>query len=594
MIKTKERKQFVPSFGPYLYGASLHINKPYVFELSKPLIIDVETDEKDNFVGIGMTQDGLNIHYYSELRDDIRTALESYWLVGHNVKFDIKQFINWGIKIKSSKLVYDTCLASYVQNTTRETHGLKDLAKEYLEMEWPTYKEMVGTGKQKITLDKQPVDRVAAYCGMDVLATYKLYEYFTKKLNATQKHYLETIELPTTRAILDMELRGVGVDVEYLKELDDKFKSELENVSDQIQNQWWKFVYNTPKEGILNINSNKQIAELLQSQGAILPRTVKGNLKVDKSTLEAWKHLPAVPLLLEYSKVEKLKSTYTKALLEKHRDGRILCSFNQIARNAKGESFGISTGRLSSSDPNLQNIPTRTEEGKQIRKAFLSGKDFTFIDADFSQIEPRLVAHFTKDKTFIDAFKNNRDIYQELVEGTGRSRNDGKTFMLALLYGAQPKKLASVFKCSEQEAEEIIHKIMNKLPMVKAWIERTKYEAKKKGGVWTLFRRWIPLPKINSLDRYERMHWERVAVNSIIQGSAAEIMKMGLIKLNNAGYSIVLTVHDEYLIEVNDNKNGLETGHINLIKHILESTVKLDVPLKVDVGIGKNWMEAKG
>lgn len=583
-------------FGPHLYGATLHINKVFLFDTKIPTVIDVETDEKDNSVGMALTQDGKNVYYYTQVNPALVDCLERMPLIGHNLKGDIKWMIGWNFKIKSSQLFYDTMLASYVQNTTKESQGLKDLAKEYLGMEWPTYKDMVGSGKSKLTLDKQPVERVAAYCGMDCLATYKLYEYFQKNLNPQQKRYLETIELPTARALLDMELLGVEVDVEYLKRLNSEFEEQLEQLSIKIK----KEARNAGVVGYLdaeedenfNINSNVHIALLLKSQGAVLPKTPKGNLKVDKATLSQWLHLPAVPPLLEYSKIEKLKSTYTEALLEKQKEGRIHCSFNQLSKDAKGTTVGISTGRLSSSNPNLQNIPARTEEGKLIRKAFIAGEGKIFIDSDFSQIEPRLVAHFSKDPLFIRAFTDNRDIYQELVEGTGRDRQDGKTFMLALLYGAQPKKLASVFKCSEEEATQIINKIMSKLPMIRAWITRTKWEAKQKGGVWTLFKRWIPLPKINSLERYEKLHWERVAVNSVVQGSAAEIMKLTLIKLTEAGYSTALTVHDEYLIQLEHSDFGSEQ-HVGMVKSIMENIVKIDVPLKAEVGIGINWGEAK-
>ncbi len=568
-------------FGPHLYGAKLYVNaSPILYDLSLPIVVDIETDEKDNFVGYAWTQDGQNIYYETELPVKL-----PFNLIGHNLKGDMKWLVNWGVDIKSSQLFYDTILASYVQNTTKESHGLKDLAKEYLGMTWPSYKEMTGTGKKKVTLDKQPIERVGAYCGMDCLATYRLYEYFTKKLTAQEIKYLEEIELPTARALLDIELRGVQVDVPYLKELDEDFSEKCWELEKKIRAMFTEWNVTEIKVEV-NINSNQQIAKLLMAQGAMLPKTQKGNLKVDKQTLQAWKHLPAVPLLLEYSKIEKLKSTYTEALLEKQKEGKIYCSFNQISKDSQGDSRGISTGRLSSSAPNLQNIPTRTDEGRLLRKAFVAGNEKLFIDADFSQIEPRLVAHFTKDKTFIEAYKNDKDIYQELVEGTGRERQDGKTFMLALLYGAQPKKLASVFKCSESEAEEIVEKIMSKLPGVTAWINRVKWEARQKGGVRTLFNRWIPLPGIRSTNKYEKMHWERVAVNSIIQGSAGEINKLGIIALTKAGYEIVLNVHDENLIET---KGSYDPN----IKYIMENVVKLDVPLKVDMGIGSNWLEAK-
>lgn len=571
-------------FGPHIYGAELRINTPYCFDLHHPIVVDIETDEKDNFVGVGMTQDGKVIHYYSELRDDVKAALEAYWIVGHNVKFDLKLIKRWGINLKSSQLYYDTCLASYVHNTTKESHGLKDLAKEFLGLEWPTYKDMVGTGKKKVTLDKQEVEKVGAYCGMDCLATYRLYELFKTKLTPNENRYLQAIELPTSRVLLDMELKGAAVDVDYLEHLQGVYVEYLADISKGIQSHW-------KEEEPLNINSNVQIAKLLESQGCVLPTTAKGNKKVDKQTLAAFKGLPVVDQLLEYSKMEKLISTYIEPLLEKNINGRIYASFNQISRNEKKETYGISTGRLSSSSPNLQNIPTKSDEGNLVRKAFIAGDAGTLlVGADYSQIEPRLVAHFSKDPLFIESYRQGKDLYQELVEGTGRSRNDGKTFMLALLYGAQAKKLANVFKCSEEEAEDIVNGIMSKLPHVTAWINRTKYEARRKRGVYTLFRRWIPLPKIVSLDYYERIHYERAAINYTIQGSAAEIMKLSLINLRKAGYIPSLTVHDEVLIEAPTEEAEKAAREV---EGIMTSIVSLDVPLVVEARIGNNWQEVK-
>jgi DNA polymerase-1 len=574
-------------FGPEHHGATLLIDCATIFELEKPIVLDVETDEKDNFVGIGMTQDGQVIHYHTELTDVLKMTLSAHWIVGHNIKFDIKMLRKWGVDVKCTQLKFDTALASYVQNTTRSTHSLKDLAKEILGLEWPTYKEMVGSGKAKITLDKQEVGRVAAYCGMDVLGTYRLWQHFEKVLSPQQKNYLRTIELPTARVLLEMEIGGVRVDLDELKHLKGVFGEYLKDLTEGIKKQWNR--YHWSQKEPLNINSNRQIALLLECEGAVLPRTPKGNKKVDKATLNQLKHIPVVPLLLEHSKIEKLMSTYVLPLLDINDKEIVYASFNQISKG-KGEA-GISSGRLSSSNPNLQNIPTKTSEGNLLRGCFIPRDGRVFIGADYSQIEPRLVAHVTQDKTFMDAYLNGRDIYQELVEGTGRSRNDGKTFMLALLYGAQPKKLASVFGCGELEAEEIVERIMRKLPSVTAWIERTKFEARQKRGVYTLFKRWIPLPGIDSSDRYEKMHWERAAVNYKIQGSAAEIMKLALCKLQEEGYIPVLTVHDEVLIEVPDDANA--STNAAQVRRIMENVVSLSVPLSVTPKIGKNWKEVK-
>ena len=567
-------------FGPELYGVRLTID-PENYSIPEVVAIDVETDEGTGFVGIGLCFNDNEVFYFSQFTDRLKEELSKVRSITHNGKFDLKMLLNWGVLLRSEHLFFDTALASYVVNTTKESHHLKDLAKEILGYSWPTYKEMVGTGKKKVTLDKQDIERVARYCGMDVLATYKLYQHFTKTMTPTQKHVLETIELPVARVLMEMELKGVQIDLTHLKALNVTFSLRLAQLKEDL-NKFW-----TGAEPY-NVNSNRQTAALLESQGALLPLTAKGNKQVNKATLERWQHLPATPLLLEYSKIEKLHSTYTQGLLKQNLNGRVNCDFNQISKTDKGIEFGIATGRLSSSNPNLQNIPTRTEEGKLIMKAFIADEGNILINADYSQIEPRLTAHLSKDPFLLDVYTNGRDLYSELVKDTGRSRQDGKTFMLALLYGAQPKKLASVFKCSEEESEDILNAMWKKLPGVKAWISRIKWDAHRKLGVTTLHKRFIPLPDIVSHNRFERLHWERVAVNSIIQGSAAEIMKLALIKLKKHGYIPNLTVHDSVLINVPHTEiPALEIGNI------METIVKLDIPLKVDVGYGTNWMEAK-
>lgn len=599
------------AFGPSQYGAKLVIDDEWhsLLWTKVPTSVDVETDEKDNFVGVGICQDEKTVYYFSQLSDDLKKFLAQVPIIGHNVKFDLKLLKKWGVPLDSNSLYFDTCLASYVQNTTKDSHHLKDLAREYLGLSWPTYKEMVGSGQKKITLDQQPVPRVAAYCGMDSLATFKLYQYFLKKLNPQQRHVLEVIELPTARILMEMELKGALIDVPYIQQLDTQFKTQMDDMISQVHEQWVKYnprqhkptcvfkrgkcaEHPVPRDVEFNINSNDQMANLLEKLGAVLPRTDKGNRKVDKATLNNWIQIPIVPLLLEYSKIEKLYSTYTQGLLERQRDGKIYTNFNQITKNDEGTEVGISTTRLSSSNPNLQNIPTRTDEGKLIRRAFIAPLNSVLIDADYSQIEYRLLAHFSGEPRLIKAFLEGKDVHEETGNALGVSRDLGKTLNFASIYGAQAGKISRTAKIPEDQAEKFLAEYWKVLPRVTAWVMRTKYEARMRRGVFTLNKRWIPLPGIMSGNRYERMHWERAAVNYVIQGSAAEIMKLALIKLALKRYLPVLTVHDEFLFESSDEAIA-ETTHKFEIKKIMESVATLSVPLVADVGVGENWDKAK-
>jgi len=400
-------------------------------------------------------------------------------------------------------------------------------------------------------------------------------------LNASRSYNL--IELPLMRILFEMELQGVLIDTNRLNQLDAEFNIKLDNLKQGM----FKLI---GKE--FNPNSNAQVGEMLIVRGFELPKTPKGQPKVDKFALEPYLEDSFVKALSEYNKIEKLWSTYTQGFLKLGSLPKIFTTYNQITFNQQKQTeVGISTGRLSSSKPNLQQIPTRTEEGEKLRELFIPGNGKVLIDADYSQIEPRLVAHYSKDPFLMNVYKNNLDIYEQLVEGTGRSRDDGKTFMLALLYGAQAKKLARNFKCCEEEAQDILNRINRKIPGVTAWINRVKYAARAKKGVYTLMKRWIPITNINSDNRMERFHCERAAVNYTIQGSAAEVLKMAMIELRKKGFLPLLTVHDELLFQCDKNNSAYLAQDI---KNIMESVVKLDVPLVAEVGIGINWREAKG
>lgn len=569
----------VQNYGAYL---SLDNDRP-VFTDGIPVVVDVETDEQDNFVGLGLTQDGKTVYYYTRL-ELVSRFLASCKLIGHNLKGDAKWLVKWGVPIVADSLFADTILMSYCHNTTKESHGLKDLGKE-LGFEWPSYQELVGKGKSKQTLDKQPVELVANYCAMDVLVTYELYKHFKTKLDINAMRNYNQIELPLMRVLFEMELQGVTINVARLRELDQTFREQLDHLKASLCRI-------SGREG-LNPNSNKQIAEILTQYGLDLPKTPKGNFKVDKAVLEQYNDLDFVRTLLEYNKIEKLFSTFTQGMINRETLPKIYTTYNQISRNQAGVDRGISTGRLSSSDPNLQQIPTRTEEGKQIRELFVPREGFTLVDADYSQIEYRLLAHFTKEPVLLEAFRNGKDIHEETGKLLGVSRDIGKTLNFASIYGAQAAKIAKTAGVSEEHANKFIAEYWRKLPSVTAWITRVKYQARQQKGIFTMMKRWIPIPGIATNNKYERFHWERAAVNYTIQGSAAEIMKLALIELRKNGFLPILTVHDEFVFE-NDGLNEEEvSSHSSVIKHLMESVLTLDVPLVADVGVGSNWREAK-
>jgi DNA polymerase-1 len=382
------------------------------------------------------------------------------------------------------------------------------------------------------------------------------------------------------RILFEMELQGVLIDVKKLIETDQYLAERIRMCQCSLER-----LAGRP----INPNSNKQVAEILNAKNYSLPQTEKGNFKVDKFTLEKYKEDEFVKVLLEYNKLEKLYNTYTQGMLERTTLPRIFTTYNQVTTTNAG-SRGISTGRLSSSNPNIQQIPTRTQEGELLRAIFIPREGHVFVDADYSQIEYRLLAHFTKEPVLLKAFMEGKDVHEETGKALGVDRDTGKTLNFAAIYGAQAKKIAQTAKCFADEAQGFLDKYWKVLPRVTSWINRVKYEARQKKGIYTLQKRWIPIPEINTNDLYERYHWERTAVNYIVQGSAAEIMKLAMIELRKKGLLPVLTVHDELLFEAPFDMVDL---YKHTVKQTMEKVVKIDVPLVVDVGTGSDWKEAK-
>lgn len=573
-METKTLSNEIPK--PEDFGAKLFIDPQDAFIPVTQVAIDVETDEKDRFVGIGICWNRELVYYFTDL-GRIKKMLETASLIGHGYKFDFHMLRKWGINVRKDQMLFDTSIASYVVNPTKESHHLKDLSREILNMAYPTYKEMVGKGRSKLTLDKQDTLRVARYCGCDALATFRLYQHFETKMTTQQKHLFYNLEMPILRLLFQMEEKGITVDVDCLKGLGAKWEEEIETLESCFP---------------INVRSPKQVKQWLKEKGI-------DETSTDKNSLERHSDDPAVELLIRHRKVAKLHG-YVKGLLELPTLPKVHTRFSQVSSNAKGEWFGIRTGRLSSREPNLQNIPTRTEEGNLLRKVFIPEDGKVFIDADYAQIEYRLLAHFSQDSVLLKAFREGKDVHEETAKVLGVDRYLGKTLNFAAIYGAHPKKITQTVntspdtkvKITEEQAQKFLKTYWQKLPRVQSWIWKVKNECRRSGGVKTILGRWIPIKSINSASPFERWGAERQAVNYTIQGSAADIIKLAMIKLDLKGLSPVLQVHDELLFESPNNDLSI-TGRYEDIREIMESVVGLSIPLEVAIETGNNWDEAK-
>jgi DNA polymerase I len=593
-------EQQVIDFGPSKFGVNLLINPEGVPD-GKTAVIDVETDEKDSFVGIGIMCDPHTVRYYSSLTPDLHIYLSNTDLIGHNLKGDAHWLKTWGITINSNKLKHDTMLKSYVRNSTKESHGLKDLAKEYLNMEWPTYDQMTVNG----TLDMMPVEQVAAYCGDDCVGTYRLNEYFDRVMTSEQKGYYNNLELPIMQLLFDMEDRGVTVDVEYFKALREDFQKDatslLIGIKDLVASSGFVPLHrkSCPKKlhtHEFNPGSPKQVLEVLNFYSIPVTGTAKGDL-------EAYRSNELVNLLLEYRKISKVIGTFLDAWLELSTLPKIHTTFSQVSFDeGSGDWKGIRTGRLSSKSPNLQQISKAGDDneettGKALRSGFIASPGKELLVFDFDQFQYRILAHYTKEPVLLEAFKRGEDVHEATGKAlfgktsiTKQERSIAKNCNFGAVFGAQAEKIAAVAKCSVEDAEKFLATYWKRLPGVTLWINRTKMLAHVHKSVKTILGRVIPLPGIDSRNVFDRMHAERTAVNYVIQGGEADIIKLGMLQVKAKGYMPILQVHDELHFEVDpsDRENAMK-----IIQSTLESIVKLDVPIFANGGYGANWFLAK-
>lgn len=508
---------------------------------------------------------------------------------GQNLKYDLLLMSKYGVWVEG--ISFDTMVAGYILNP-ESSHTLEVLAKEYLKYQVIPISQLIGEGRYQRKMSEVPVEKVAEYACEDADITLQLVNKLKDDLEKRDQLKLcEEVEFPLVEVLAHMEFSGVRVDIDLLREM----SKELDRMLDNLTHEIYRLAGTE-----FNINSPQQLADVLFKRLKLPPiKTTKTGYSTDVEVLEELaKEHPIAEKLLEYRQIQKLKSTYVDALpkLVNPKTGKIHTSFNQT---------GTATGRLSSSDPNLQNIPIRTEIGREIRKAFIpSEADWFIISADYSQIELRIMAHLSGDENLISAFRKGLDIHSSTAASifgvkpedvNYEMRRKAKEVNFGIMYGISPYGLSQRLGIPQPEAKKIIETYFQRFPKVKGYIDKTIEEARQKGYVATLLGRRRYVPDINSRNRTVREFAERTAINMRIQGTAADLIKLAMVRIYNEmkkrkfKSKMILQVHDELVFDVAPDE-------VEILKEIvrdkMQNALQLDVPLVVELGVGKNWYEA--
>jgi DNA polymerase-1 len=514
---------------------------------------------------------------------------------GQNIKYDMLVLSRHGIELQGVE--FDTMVASYVVNPSGRQHNLDALALEYLHIKKIPITDLIGSGKGQRNMRQVPLEDMARYACEDADVTWRLRDLLEAKLKETATWDLfQRVEVPLIAVLKEMEQAGVCLDVPFLGQMSQEMNRQLLTLTQEI--------YALAGE-VFNINSTQQLGRILfdkleihKAQGIKRVRKTKTGYSTDVAALELFKEHPLVRKMLDYRQLAKLKSTYVDALpqLVNPQTGRLHTSFNQTV---------TATGRLSSSDPNLQNIPARTELGREIRKAFIAEtEDRCLLSADYSQIELRILAHLSQDAALIESFRSGEDVHRrtasrifgvapEKVTPVQRAR--AKTINFGVIYGMGPMRLAREIEISLEEARRFIEAYFATYPGVQRYTVESISKARDQGYVTTLLGRRRYLPELFNDNLGIRVAAESMAINTPVQGSSADIIKLAMINIRDRlrrehlGAQMLLQVHDELVFEVPE-------AEVEAVKQLvveeMERAVELEVPIKVDVGVGRNWFEA--
>ena len=578
---------------------------------AKTIALDTETTGLDymdtELVGISLSYQAGEAYYIPLNHDDdsvdqlaldivlkeLRPLLESSSnkIIGQNIKFDKNILAKYGVDIASIK--NDTMMMSYVLDASATRHNLDALSSYYLNYKTSTFEDVAGKGVKQITFDKVPIEAATNYAAEDADITLRLYEELNPRLEGEDSlnKLNDEIEIPLIEVLSEMEQNGAILNSKILnsqsKDLEGRIK-KLEEKAYQIAGEEF------------NLGSTKQLREIFfeKLKYRIIKKTPGGQPSTDEKVLAELAEEYELPkVLLEHRTLSKLKSTYTDKLPNQvsQSTGKVHTSFHQAV---------TTTGRLSSSDPNLQNIPIRTEDGRRIRQAFEPSKGNKFISADYSQIELRVMAHMSKDEGLLEAFREGQDVHSKtasevfdvgIKDVTSDLRRNAKAINFGLIYGISAFGLGKQLGISRNLAAEYMAMYFEKYPDVKKYMESTKEFASQNGYVETLFGRRLYLSDINATNAMRRQASERAAINAPVQGTAADIMKIAMINMHKAiktqksEAKLILQVHDELILDT--PKDEIDKI-VSLVTESMMGAANLDVPLEIDIGIGDNWDQA--
>ena len=553
---------------------------------------------KNEILAMAITVDGIDQHYIDtrnfedndKLFEIIKEIMEDELIekISHNIKDELLSFYVHNIDIKNIK--FDTMIGEYLLDPSKSDYDIKELSAKYLGINLQNEEELRGKGKSKIDIMDISIDKLKNYLCQQTKAIYNILEPMKADMEELELMKLyEEVELPLIEVLATMEFKGIKVDKDMLEDLKIEFEKKIDVLTDEIYD-----LAGTE----FNINSPKQLGEVLFEKLELPPiKKTKTGFSTSVEVLEKLydKH-DIIPKILEYRQITKLKSTYIDGLLKiiNPITGRIHSTFNQTV---------TATGRISSTEPNLQNIPIRLEMGRQIRKVFIAEENHKFIDADYSQIELRVLAHISEDENLLESFKSNQDIHKRtaseifnvpIEEVTDEMRESAKAVNFGIIYGISDFGLSENLRISRYDAKKYIDNYLKKYSNVEKYMKNAVKMAKEKGYVLTLLNRRRYLPEVNSKNFNIRSFGERMAMNTPIQGTAADIIKVAMVKVFNKlkevnfKSKLILQVHDELIIEAPEE----ELNQVSkIVKESMEEAIKLKVDLKVDLAYGDTWYD---